>query len=153
MPSSRSVAAIQCKSHCSTGKAGRTSKMGSPGSTQRSAITCLSITSLGAMLPLCGYMSLLALAADHILHYLHIHAFNSQKKTWWKSTLCISPNEKKKIWGLVLSNKRTRERHVSNKRKLVVKKILYFQNIQCQICGYMMGTRNGKKACSEHNKY
>jgi len=35
IPNSHSIAAIQCKSHCSTGKARRTNKLGNPEGTQK----------------------------------------------------------------------------------------------------------------------
>lgn len=92
----------------------------------RSAISCVPLTSLGTMLLLCGYMSVLALPADVYSHpaYLHICVFSSPDENLVKNLhCCISPNENKKIRGLVFfPNKRTRERYVLNKRKMVGEK-------------------------------
>lgn len=97
--SSHSTAAIGCTSHCSTGKAGRTSKIRSPRSTQKGNNLCAS-QELGhnaALMWPCGFTGS---ATDVYPHPAYTCTQLPRRKYGKNLHCCISPSEKRKIWGL-----------------------------------------------------
>jgi len=66
----------------------------------RSAITCLPLTILGTMMPLCGYIAFLSLSADMCSHpaCLHKHAFNSAEENLVKIYTAAFLQMGRKIW-------------------------------------------------------
>lgn len=106
--SSHSTGAIGCTSHCSTGKAGRTSRIGNPGSTQKCNNLCAS-HKLGHNAALTWPRGFTGSRCRCVLTSCIYMPPTPQKKICWKPTLQHFSQWEEKDLRFVLSNKNWRK--------------------------------------------
>lgn len=92
--SSHTIAPIGCTSHCSTGKIGKTSKIGNPGSTQKGNNLCAS-QELGHNAALYVTVWFYWLQLQICIHITCLQL--PRRKPGKNLQCCTSPSEKKKI--------------------------------------------------------